>query len=82
MSQSFSRNDLDACPHLKSLRLNHMAMSDDRFVSDTIAIAGESELATINWQIIVCMSNEQRSRNWNATILQLQSRSSDIVQVI
>ena len=38
---SFSRNDLDAGPHLQSLRLNRRGMSDGRFVSLAIALAGE-----------------------------------------
>ena len=61
-TKSFSRNDLDACPHLQSLRLNRIAMSDGRFVSVAIAIAGEGELPTVNWQI-VCMSDERFTRN-------------------
>ena len=59
-----------------------MAMSDERFVSVVIAIAGEGELPTVNWHIIVSLSDELFSRNWNITILQLQSCSSDIVQAI
>ena len=51
--QSFSRNDLDACPHLQSLRLNCMAMSDGRFVIAVIAIARRGEISTVNWQIVV-----------------------------
>ena len=36
-----SRNDLDSGHHLQSLRLNRRGMSDGRFVSDAIALAGE-----------------------------------------
>ena len=69
-------------PQLESLLLNRRGMSDGRFVSVAIAIAGESELPTVNWQIVVCMSDERFSRTLNTTILQLQSFSSDIVQAI
>ena len=60
-----------------------MAMSDRRFVSVAIIVlAGESELPTVNWPILVHMSDERFSRNWDATILQAQSRSFDVVQAI
>ena len=37
-------------------------MSNGRFVSVAIAIALEGELPTVNWQIVVCMSDERFSR--------------------
>ena len=44
---SKTRADLNACPHLESLQLNRMAMSDRRFVSVAIALAGEGELLAL-----------------------------------
>ena len=41
MIQTFSRNDMDAGPHLQSLQLNRRDMSDGRFVSVAIALAGD-----------------------------------------
>ena len=42
-----------------AMRFSRIAMSDGRFVSVAIAIAGEGELPTVNWQIVVCMSDER-----------------------
>ena len=39
--KSISRNDLDAGHNLQSLRINRRGMSDGRFASVAIALAGE-----------------------------------------